>query len=146
MYRKTINAFKKALKEIENKSSNKQLFKFGILLLIFFIACFVYSFFFVQEKMWWLIMLSIFFAISLLMPSLLRWPYRVWMLVALVLGFFVSRILLFLLFYFFITPIGLLYRFFKGDILNKEINKKQSSYWLDYKKKSDVKVGLKQQF
>lgn len=146
MMKKITDAFASALKEINSKLNNKQLIKFGALLLVFFVVYFVYSYYFIQEKSLWLMIFCIYFAVSIFFPVLLRWPYRIWMLIALVLGFFTSRLLLFLLFYFFITPIGLLYRFLKGDFLSMKIDKKQASYWLDYKKKNDVKTSLKQQF
>ena len=62
------------------------------------------------------------------------WPkgfapvYYSWMGLAIVLGAFVSRILLAILFYFIVTPIGLIARLFKKDFLNLKQNKSES-YW-----------------
>ena len=52
---------------------------------------------------------------SLVAPSTLRLPYRIWMRFALVLGHVNSRIILALVFVLLFIPIGVLLRFFKGN-------------------------------
>jgi hypothetical protein len=46
-----------------------------------------------------------------------------------VLGFFVSRIILSIIFFGVITPIGLLMKLFGKDILDERIEKGKASYW-----------------
>ena len=54
---------------------------------------------------------------------------KFWMGLAVILGFFVSRIILFILFYFVLVPIGLIMRLLGKDILDQKIDKNKKSYW-----------------
>lgn len=65
---------------------------------------------------------------GLLWPSGLKPLYKVWMSLALVMGFVVSRILLTLLFYGVVTPIGLLMRLLGKDLLDSKMGDRDS-YW-----------------
>ena len=73
----------------------------------------------------------IFIAAGLFIPNTLRPFQKVWMAFSIILGFFVSRIILTVLFYFVLTPLGLTARIFGKDILNQRIDKSCKSYWHD---------------
>ncbi len=64
-----------------------------------------------------------------LLPAILRPLYVPWMLLAAVLGWVMTRVLLTLTFYVMITPIGLLRRIFGHDSLNRKFPGEQESYW-----------------
>jgi hypothetical protein len=61
---------------------------------------------------------------------------------AVVLGYFMSRIILSLVFYLVVTPIGLLLKISGKDILNQKWNTKADSYW----RKRDTKPADKKQY
>ena len=61
-------------------------------------------------------------------PAGLKPVYRLWMTLAIILGFFVSRILLGLIFYLVVTPIGLIMRLIGKDLLDQKM-KDRDSYW-----------------
>jgi hypothetical protein len=67
---------------------------------------------------------------GLVWPQGLHSLYRVWMGLAVVLNYFVSRLILTLLYYLVITPIGLLLRLLGRDPLDRKL-KDRSSYWHD---------------
>lgn len=71
-------------------------------------------------------------------PIVLRYPYYVWMVLAAVLGLIVAPVILAMLFYFVLTPIGLLQRLFGTDPLARRYEPDAASYW---KKKSPMRVG-----
>jgi hypothetical protein len=71
----------------------------------------------------------ILFALGLTFPAILKPLQKVWMGLGIVLGFFVSRIVLSFLFFGIITPIGLLMKLSGKDILNERIDKSKASYW-----------------
>ena len=52
------------------------------------------------------------------------------MALAVVLGFFMSRLILVLLFYAIVTPIGLVMKLLGKDLLDERIDKNKTSYWL----------------
>ncbi len=64
----------------------------------------------------------------------LAWPgglkpvYKVWMTLAVILGFFMSRFLLSVVFYLAVTPIGLIMRLLGKDLLDMKL-KDRDSYW-----------------
>jgi hypothetical protein len=61
-------------------------------------------------------------------PALLALPYRAWMSLAALIGFFMSRISLAVLFYAVITPIGLRGRLAGKDWLDRKMDGRDS-YW-----------------
>lgn len=60
----------------------------------------------------------------------LKGLYKVWMALAVVMGFFMSRIILCVLFYGVITPIGTILRVFGKDLLNQKWDRKATTYWI----------------
>jgi hypothetical protein len=63
-------------------------------------------------------------------PRCLKWPYVAWMTVAIALGVVVSTVLLCLLFYLVLTPVGLLARLAGKDFLARKSDKSAGSYWM----------------
>jgi len=58
---------------------------------------------------------------------------KFWIGLAVILGFFVSRIVLFILFYFTLMPTGLIMRLLGKDVLDQKIDKNRKSYWHERK-------------
>lgn len=71
----------------------------------------------------------LFFAVGIIAPVLLKPLYVVWMRFAFVLGWVNTRIILCILFYLILTPIGIVLRIFGVDLLERRIEKKAGSYW-----------------
>ena len=65
-----------------------------------------------------------------LFPVWLEPLYRFWMRMALMMGWVVSRILLSLIFFLVLTPIGLLAKLLGKDFLNIHPKNAQDSYWI----------------
>ena len=63
-------------------------------------------------------------------PRTLRLIHVGWMSSAFVLGFAVSTVLLTVLFYLVVTPIGLIARMVGRDFLNRKWDRKAASYWM----------------
>jgi hypothetical protein len=59
----------------------------------------------------------------------LKWVYLVWMGLAFVLGFIMAHVILTLLFYLLLTPIGLLARLTGKDFLSLKLDRTAQSYW-----------------
>jgi hypothetical protein len=64
-------------------------------------------------------------------PEVLKVPQKLWMALAVVIGFFMSRLVLAVLFYAVITPIGIIMKLFGKDVLDERINKGAASYWTE---------------
>ena len=63
-------------------------------------------------------------------PAALRPVFRIWMLVAVVLGFVMTRVILFIVFTIVVTPTGLIMRLLGKDPLRKHPDPEQSTYWI----------------
>jgi len=70
-----------------------------------------------------------FLILALTLPALLKPIYIFWMRLAFVLGWINTRLILFILFYLFFAPVGLVMRLFKVDLLDRKIEKNKDSYW-----------------
>ena len=67
--------------------------------------------------------------IAIAIPSVLKPVYWMWMVFATILGGVMTRIILSLLFYIILTPIGLISRLFGRKFLELKWNHSQKSYW-----------------
>jgi hypothetical protein len=72
---------------------------------------------------------GIFIILSYIAVPLLRPFHKLWMSLALILGWFMSRVILIILFYLVITPIGLFAKLFRKRFLELKIDKKTGTYW-----------------
>jgi hypothetical protein len=121
-----------------------ELRKFGITMAI--AAGLVGGLFFYKGRdgaMFFLGAASLFLLFSLLKPTMLRLVYKGWMAVADVLGFIMTRVILSVLFYLVLTPIGVVARIMGKDFLAMKMNDHSSasaSYWVT-KKKADSDVS-----
>ncbi len=93
-----------------------------------------------------LVLSAVFLLSGLLLPNLLRPIYKVWMLLALLLGWFTTRVILIVLFYAVVTPIGLLAKLFKKDFLNLKFGHNVDSYWIYRQKTKFTKEDYEKQF
>jgi len=64
-----------------------------------------------------------------LAPLRLKWVHGPWMIVSLALGWIVTRILLTIVFFFVVTPIGLLHRVFGKRVIEVAFEADAASYW-----------------
>lgn len=104
--------------------------KFGLLFAGLAGAGAVYAFWAGSGLRWWLVGCMVVFAVSgLWVHALLRPVYTVWMAFAAALGWLNTRILLGLVFYLVITPVGLLFRLIGKRLIDKRPEPKAPTYW-----------------
>ncbi len=74
---------------------------------------------------------ALFLVSGLMAPMVLRIPYIMWMLLALILGSVMTRIIIAIVFYFLITPVGMVRRALgKSDPLGSKTDPSASGYWI----------------
>lgn len=116
--------------------SNKS---FGIVFFIFFIAVSFYPLINYEEiKLWALILSLIFLILGLIDSSILTPLNLLWFKFGIFLGKVISPFIMGLVFFIVVTPIGLLMKLFKKDLLRLKKSDKQS-YWIERKSKSRMK-------
>lgn len=79
-------------------------------------------------------------------PRALKWIYIAWMSVAFVLGFVMAHVILALLFFFVITPMGLVARLVGKDFLSLKLDRAAKSYWIPRESKSKSAADYERQF
>ena len=120
--------------------SNKS---FGIVFFIVFFIISIYPLLSHNEiRLWSLIISIIFLVLGLLNSKLLTPLNKVWFKFGILLGKIVSPLVMGIIFFFVVTPIGILMRILKKDLLNLKFNKK-TTYWIE---KNDPKSKMKNQF
>jgi CBS domain containing-hemolysin-like protein len=75
---------------------------------------------------------------GLIVPKALNEIYRVWMGMAFAIGWVVSRILLSMVFFLVITPIGFIARLFGKEFMDIETNRANDSYWVRRNKSKKI--------
>lgn len=134
--------------EIKNiKTGKKDIRSFGITFGIIFLI--IAGFLFYQEKdsfQLFIYLAGSFSGLGIILPIILKPFYMVWMIFAVILGWFMTKVILSLLFYLIITPIGLFLRIIGKDLLNLKEKKQQKSYWNMRNSKEEQNQNYEKQF
>jgi uncharacterized membrane protein (DUF2068 family) len=83
---------------------------------------------------------------TLLFPTLLKPFHRFWMVLGLCMGLVVTGVLMVVLFYLVVTPIGLLMRLRGMDPLKRSFDREASSYWIPRDAGTADKKNYERQF
>lgn len=83
---------------------------------------------------------------GLIAPSILLPAHKLWMSIAVVMGWIMTRVILVILFYLILTPLGFLARLFGKDFLSQKKDKNADSYWVVRKPVKFERSGHERQF
>ena len=120
--------------------SNKS---FGIVFFIFFLLISLYPLTNQENIRIWSLIISLIFLILGLLDSKILNPFNIlWFKFGIILGRIISPIIMFIIFFFVVTPIALLMKLLKKNLLNLKFNN-SSTYWIE---KSGPKSKMKNQF
>ena len=112
------------------KTENKDLRSFGITFGIISLIIAGFLLYIENQSFQLLIVISsIFIIFGFLIPIILKPIYIAWMSFAIILGWFMTRFILSLLFYLIVTPIGLITRVLGKDFLELKKEASNGSYW-----------------
>ena len=116
---------------------------FGLVFFVVFLLISIYPF--LKDgniRIWSLIISFIFLVLGLLNSNLLSPLNKIWFKFGLFLGKIISPIIMGIIFFLVVTPIAIIMRLFKKDILNLKF-KENNTYWID---KTGPKSKMKNQF
>ncbi len=83
---------------------------------------------------------------AFIIPSMLKYPNKMWMTTSIVLGWIMTRVILIVLFYFVVTFVGLLAKIFKKDFLDLKLKGEKKTYWQKRKNSSFDTGDYERQF
>ena len=81
-----------------------------------------------------------------IIPRSLKWIYIAWMSVAFALGFVMAHVILTVLFFLVITPLGLVAQLAGKDFLSLKLDRAAKSYWIPRAQKSKSASDYERQF
>ena len=136
------------LEEIKNiKSEKRDLRNFGITF------CIILGI--LGTALWWkekdtytifLTLSAVFLFFGLVLPSLLRPLQKAWMVFAVILGWFMTRLILSVLFYIVFTITRFIAMAFGKKFLDLKMDKSRKSFWVAREKKKFSKSNYEKQF
>ncbi len=133
------------IKEI--KSSRKNLREFGFTIGAAFLIIALFLFWKGNLlSLYFFLPALIFFLTGFFAPKILLPLHKAWMTLAVILGFFSTRVILILLYYLVITPIGIFGKIAGKKFLDEEISPSAESYWIYREKKEFDKNSVEKQF
>ena len=116
---------------------------FGIVFFLVFLLISTYPLINGNEIRLWSLVISIIFLLLGLINSKILNPFnKLWFKFGIFLGKIISPLIMGIIFFLVVTPIGLLMRLLNKDLLNLKFNNK-SSYWIE---KTEPKSKMKNQF
>jgi hypothetical protein len=127
------------MKDTEISSNRSFGFIFGS---IFFLIGLYFYIISEEIKNWLLIISVLFFTSAILYPNLLKPLNYFWFKFGIYLGKIANPIIMSVIFFLVVTPIGIIMKIFKKDLLNLKFNN-EKTYWI---KKNGPKSKMKNQF
>ena len=115
---------------------------FGILFFIFFLIVGLYPLISNEPiRIWSIIVSLVFLTVTIIKPNLFTFLNKLWIKFGILLGKIISPIVMGLVFFFVVTPIGIFVKILKKDIMG--LKRGQSSYWIT---REDKIQSMKKQF
>ena len=116
----------------EIPGSRKDLRKFGLTMGIFLgVFGFILLWRGRNDCVYWLAAGAVMLFLSFCFAALLGPVQKAWMTLAVLMGWVMSRVILCVLFFLIVTPLGFIVRLTGKDLLNEKF-KSEGSYWLDH--------------
>jgi hypothetical protein len=138
-----LNEIKYTLHAAGRSDYRKLGVSFAILLLLISGYCWYREF---ASMIYFVLAGALLLVTGILLPNLLKPLYNGWMSLALVIGYFMSRVLLTLIFYLIFTPVGLIMRLLKKDPLDRKADPDAGSYWIRREKQAFDPKDIERQF
>lgn len=115
---------------------------FGILFFIFFLIVGLYPLISNEPiRIWSIIVSLVFLTVTIIKPNLFTFLNKLWIKFGILLGKIISPIVMGLVFFFVVTPIGIFVKVLKKDVMG--LKRGASSYWIT---REDKIQSMKKQF
>lgn len=96
---------------------------------------------------WWFVSIGVMLlVVSLVKPSLLSIPNKIWFKIGLYLGNIVAPLTMGLIFFFVVTPTGIIMKVLGKDPLKEKFDSKATTYWINKDLDINESDSMKNQF
>ena len=120
---------------------------FGIVFSVVFLIVALFPLISSNEIRWWAVAVAAGFGlVTILKADLLRPLNRLWFRFGVLLSKIVSPIVMGILFFLTVTPVGLIMRVWNRDLLRQKIDPEAESYWIAVDPEKSANSSMKQQF
>ena len=142
MYNKLSKTNTIMMQKIETKISSNR--NFGLVFFTIFLIISIWPLMYENPIRVWSLLISIIFLILGLTNSKILTPLnQLWFKFGMLLGSIISPIVMVVVFFIVVTPIGLFMKIMSKDLLNKKYDKKKITYWIKCNKTTGT---MKKQF
>ena len=123
-----------------SQTTRKELRQFGLLFGVIFTGIGLYQLYNdtaeTARLVWWILGV-LFFIAGFAAPTALKPIHTIWMKFAFVLGWVNTRIIITLIFFLVVTPIGLIMRAAGKDPMNRKPDPQANTYWIEHEQITD---------
>ena len=124
------------------KINKKNNITFGILFFIFFLIIGLYPLISNEPiRIWSIVLSSVFLIITTINPNLFAFLNKLWIKFGILLGKIILPIVMGIVFFFVVTPIGIVVRVLKKDVMG--LKSRDTSYWIN---REDKVQSMRKQF
>jgi len=117
---------------------------FGIVFSIVFLIVALYPLANSEDlRIWALIVSAIFLLLAFVAPNVLSLPNKLWYKFGILLGSIIAPIVMALVYFLTVLPMGLVMRLLGKDLLRQKLDKNAKSYWID---RTEPVGSMKNQF
>jgi len=117
---------------------------FGIVFSIVFLIVALYPLANSEDlRIWALIVSAIFLLLAFVAPNVLSLPNKLWFKFGILLGSIIAPIVMALVYFLTVLPMGLVMRLLGKDLLRQKLDKNAKSYWID---RTEPVGSMKNQF
>ena len=121
-------------------SSNRN---FGIVFFIVFLLVAIYPYFKGNDiRIWSLLISFVFLTLGIINSKILTPLNKLWFKLGILLGNFIAPIIMGIIFFFVVTPTGIIMKLLRKDLIKLKKNN-DDSYWIE---KKEIKSSMKNQF
>jgi hypothetical protein len=125
-----IEDIRSEIRSASRKPSSRDLTILGLLFLLLGTAVGGYQLLWKGAPVgWYWIIAGVVLCLLRLITPLFQQLYSFWLAFSVILGYFVSRILLTIIFFIVITPMALIFRVIGKDPMDRKLDRKAVSYW-----------------
>lgn len=125
---------KQEMNSIIKSENNQEFRKFGLTIGIVLVALSIFLLWRGVNSYLYIFSIGLLLTLfGLVKPKFLRPIYILWMIFTLILAHIMTIVILTIIFIILFTPIGLILRFLRKDILNEKYDRQTESYWIKRK-------------